>query len=97
MPARLFREWLEYEQLEPFGQWRDNFHAAMIAAILANANRDPKRTPAPIKMSEFFYVDAETERENADKKILGALRAASKTKAQVAKAKAERKNRKRRR
>jgi hypothetical protein len=92
MPARLFREWLEYEQLEPFGQWRDNFHAAMIASILATVNRDPKKQPQPIRLSEFFYVDAETERENADQQLLGTLRAVSKTKT---KAKAKRKEKRR--
>ena len=74
MPAGLLREWMQYEHLEPFGAWRDNFHSAMIATLIANANRDPKRRPQPLKMSEFFYIDPETARENEDMEFLTKLR-----------------------
>jgi hypothetical protein len=63
---------MEYERLEPFGAQRDNFHAAMIATILANAHRDRKRPP--VKMADFMYVDEETSRETADMQTLSSLR-----------------------
>ncbi len=72
MPSRLLLEWMEYERLEPFGAQRDNYHAAMIATILANAYRDRKRPP--VKMSEFMYIDAEAARELADMQTLDNLR-----------------------
>ena len=63
---------MEYERLEPFGAQRDNYHAAMIATILANAHRDRKHPPA--KLAEFMYVDQETARESADMQMLSSLR-----------------------
>lgn len=57
-PATLLAEFKEYELLEPFGQWRDNYHAAMIAWILASVHRDPKRKPPAL--SDFMYQDAES-------------------------------------
>lgn len=29
-------KWYAYYQIEPFGQWRDNYHAAMVAATIVN-------------------------------------------------------------
>jgi hypothetical protein len=71
MTGAEFLEWMEYDNLEPFGAWRDNWHASMIASILANANRKPGT--APIKMSEFMYVDAETTKEKRDAEMLAFL------------------------
>lgn len=66
-------EWMEYERLEPFGQWRDNFHAAQIALILASAHTDPSRREW--RMDDFFFRDRETAAEQADQSLLGILRA----------------------
>jgi hypothetical protein len=63
---------MEYERLEPFGAQRDNYHAAMIATILANAYRDRKRPP--VRLSEFMFVDPETAREADDMQTLESLR-----------------------
>lgn len=64
MPARELVEWIEYETLEPFGAWRDNWHAAVIASILANVNRKPG-TP-PVSMADFFYTDPATAQEQKE-------------------------------
>ena len=64
MPAGEFLEWMQYERIEPFGAWRDNWHAAMIASILANANRKPNSPPIP--MDEFMYTDPATAQERKD-------------------------------
>lgn len=69
MPSRHYREWLAYFNLEPFGAWRDNWHAALIAAVIANVNRG--KGTAPISVSEFMYQDqeaAERKREDARRK-----------------------------
>lgn len=63
---------MEYQKLEPWGAWRDNWHAAMIATILANAHRDPKRPPT--RMHEFFYKDPETASRQQDAEMLTGLR-----------------------
>ena len=55
LPASEVEGWRAFYALQPFGPWRDNFHAAQIAYILAAANRNPKR-PAP-KIDEFMYRD----------------------------------------
>jgi hypothetical protein len=64
-------EWMEYENIEPFGAWRDNWHTSIIASILANANR--KSGSAPIKMADFMYVDSETTKERRDAEMLAFL------------------------
>lgn len=62
----MLAEWIEYDRLEPFGAWRDNWHMAVLTSIVANANRDPKKRPTPFSPSEFFYRDAETQQRDAD-------------------------------
>jgi len=73
MPAGEYLEWMDFERLEPFGSWRDNWHAAMNATLLANAHRDPKRSP--IRMDEFMYRDPETVQDQRDMEMLAGLRA----------------------
>lgn len=68
---------MEYQKLEPWGAWRDNWHAAMISTILASAHRDPKRPPP--RMHEFFYVDAETARDRQDMETLAMLESMKKS------------------
>lgn len=48
---------LAYWQLEPWGPWRDNLHAAQIASILFNAHRG--RNTKPSRPGDFFYRDPE--------------------------------------
>ena len=62
---------MEYERLEPFGSWRDNWHAAMIASAIANAFR--KKGAPPIGMHEFMYADPETAQEEKDKELIAFL------------------------
>lgn len=71
LPAWILREWREYARLEPFGARRDNWHTAMLAAILVNAHRDPKKPP--VSMSEFFYRDEQTEEEEKGAKLVAFL------------------------
>ena len=66
----MIAEWQEYEKLEPFGAWRDNWHMAVLASLLANIHRDPKKRPEPVSPSEFMYVDSETRKENEDAKTV---------------------------
>lgn len=67
----MLAEWAEYERIEPFGAWRDNWHAALIAMILANAHRKPG-SPS-ISMEDFFFQDAASVRERKDKQLMAFL------------------------
>jgi hypothetical protein len=62
---------MEYDRLEPFGQWRDNWHAALIASLIANANRRPGSPPVQIR--DFMYVDSETEQDRKDAELIAFL------------------------
>ena len=52
MSSREFSEWMQYAELEPFGPLRDNLHAGMVAATMANAWRDKKHKA--VKPTDFL-------------------------------------------
>jgi hypothetical protein len=37
--SRELTEWMAYERLEPFGEWRADLRAALVAMVMANAWR----------------------------------------------------------
>lgn len=39
MSARELDDWAAYWQIEPWGAWRDNVHAGLVAAVIANVHR----------------------------------------------------------
>ncbi len=45
-------DWMNYAQLEPFGEMRADWRQQMICAVVANGYRDPKKTQ-PLKLSDF--------------------------------------------
>ncbi len=47
-------EWMQYDILEPFGEWRDDWRSAEIVTMLANVNRDSKKRKEPYKVSDFL-------------------------------------------
>lgn len=63
MSSREFAEWMAYFRLEPFGEARADWRAAMLAALIANVNRDPKRGK-PFRIADFMpEFNAESQRE----------------------------------
>ena len=71
--AAELEEWIAFYESEPFGAYRDNMHAAMIAATIANGNR--ARGSEPVAPSQFMLgqsVDLAAERTGV---TLDALRA----------------------
>lgn len=40
-----FSEWMAYAWLEPFGEERSDLRMGILAALIANVNRDPDKTP----------------------------------------------------
>lgn len=45
MSSSEYSHWLAFYQLYPFGPERDNLHAAIIAATVANVHRGKQQTP----------------------------------------------------
>jgi hypothetical protein len=54
MGSREFTEWLAYNQLEPFGHPRLEYGHALVAATIANVNRDPKVRREPFEVDDFL-------------------------------------------
>jgi len=55
MSSREFSEWLAYAQIEPLGDERGDLQAGVIAATIANANRDEDKTPEPYRPADFIH------------------------------------------
>lgn len=43
-PWRQFRRWLDFYELEPWGDERADLRSGIVASILANVNRDPTKS-----------------------------------------------------
>lgn len=58
-----FAEWMAYSVHEPFGPEREDQRAGMIAALIANVNRDTKKRSEPYDVEDFFprYVSTTAE------------------------------------
>jgi hypothetical protein len=65
--------------VEPFGTWRDNAHAALIASVIANVNRG--KNHKAYELADFMLVDRESSRVRQTTQTLKALRAIGKRKA----------------
>ena len=51
---------MAFYQIEPFGEERADLRAAVVAAVIANANRDPKQHPQAFTVEDFMpKFDAE--------------------------------------
>lgn len=47
-------EWYVYYLAEPFGEERDDLRSGIVASVIANSNRDPKRHPKPYEPKDFM-------------------------------------------
>lgn len=63
MSAKELGEWAEFYNLEPWGWDAECFSAGIVAATIANVNRDPKKKPKPFEASDF--VPGSYERKKA--------------------------------
>ena len=71
-------EWVEYYRVEPWGQWRDNAHAGMIASVIANVHRSRNGKAYTIK--DFMLTDAETQRNARTRATLDWMESVAKRK-----------------
>ena len=46
--------WQAYAAIEPFGEARADLRMGILASVIANANRDPKRKPDPFTPMDFI-------------------------------------------
>ena len=76
--ARLFRD-------EPWGPWRDNLHAGLIASTMANAFRG--KDTKPYSYEDFMLMSPDESRERREQKqraarvaLVASLKAAAKGK-----------------
>lgn len=60
--SRELSEWMAYFEIEgPTGDARADWRAGMLASVIANANRDPKRSPRAFEPQDFMpYQERET-------------------------------------
>lgn len=46
--------WAAYYELEPWGEVRGDLRAGIVASVIANVNRDPKKKGQPFKPTDFM-------------------------------------------
>lgn len=61
MSSRELTEWMAYDAIEPIGGYRVDYGFAMVAAMIANANRDPKKRPQPFEIEDFMLFKPKRE------------------------------------
>jgi Protein of unknown function (DUF4035) len=64
-------EWLAYYELEPFGEWRADLRAGIIASTVFNMNRGEHAAPA---RAADFMPDFSGERLRAQEKSIEELK-----------------------
>lgn len=67
MSSSEFTEWLAYDQIEPFGAWRDDVRIGVLGASLAPLLGDFKgRPPTPEMFMPKFGDESKSNRESPD-------------------------------
>lgn len=61
MSAHEIAEWAAYARVEPFGEARANWHMAVLAALLYNANRG--QNAQPLDAVDFMWKVKPTKRQ----------------------------------
>lgn len=54
LSSKELTDWTAYDQLEPIGSLRDDYHTAQICAVLANIHRNSEVHPEPFKVEDFL-------------------------------------------
>jgi len=74
LTARQLEEWIEYADLEPFGEERADLRAGMVAAVVANVYRDPKARPKPYRPIDFMPLVNEQPKARTPEEQLSVAR-----------------------
>lgn len=54
MSSRELSEWMAFFRLEPWGAEIEDWRFGMLASVIANANRDPKKRRKPYEPQDFM-------------------------------------------
>lgn len=80
MPASLLYEWMAYFGLEPFGWQEEEYRAALVASVIANTARNPKKRKKPFMAADFMRKEknkasrpTQEQLANRIKTIFGAM------------------------
>lgn len=71
LSARELAEYEALDRLDPFGPERGDLRMAILASLIANVNRDPKKTK-PFKPLDFMPYVPEAEKQAAERRDLEA-------------------------
>lgn len=58
-----FRDWQAYFAIEPFGEEAAFYRSGIVAATIANVNRDTKTHPEPFSPADFMPKSKRREEE----------------------------------
>jgi len=89
MTQRSYLGWQQYWDIEPWGPWRDNVHAAIVAREI---RRTRSRPGARLGLEPFMVKNPEARRKEGEKNFFGVLQAVA-TAVTPAEAEARRKKR----
>ena len=68
--SRDVAEWMAYASIEPFGEERADLRAGIIASVIANVNRDPKKRATPFTPQDFMpFVERESAPDDMSRKL----------------------------
>lgn len=54
MPQAEFVEWVAYSRIEPFGEERADWRAALVASVIAEVNRNTKKRKRAFAPKDFL-------------------------------------------
>lgn len=74
MSAKEFALWSALHQSQPRGVERDNFHAAIVATVIANSNAPKGKT---FKVNDFIHEDHEIKKEREQQAFFARMRSLS--------------------
>jgi hypothetical protein len=52
--SRQFLDWMYYDEIDPFGSWREDYRQAEVVTAIYNVNRNPKKRSEPFKTTDFL-------------------------------------------
>lgn len=72
--SKELNEWQAYYHIEPFGQWRDNYHAAMLATAIYNTSGRIKK---PAKINDFMIEPPQITEQRKQKEVMALMQSLS--------------------
>lgn len=69
MSSKELSEWLALRSIQPYGEERMDWLFAMVASVIANCHRDPKRAAFKVEDFLIFKEDGEPDQETLNQKI----------------------------